>query len=421
MDLIEDLEFRGLIHQVTDRETLRKKMAEGPITLYCGFDPTADSLHVGSLVQILTLRRFQEAGHRVIALVGGGTGLIGDPSFKEAERQLNAEAVVREWSEKLKNQLAGMLAFQGDNPVKMVNNYDWLGELRLIPFMRDVGKHLPVNYMMAKESMKTRLETGLSYTEFSYMLLQAYDFFNLYEREQCCLQIGGSDQWGNMTAGLELIRRKGGEETAFTLTTPLVTKSDGQKFGKTESGTIWLDAEKTTPYELYQFFLNTSDADVVKFLKYFTFLSHDDINRLEEKVKTEPEKREAQRTLAEEVTKLVHDEHAMHQAIRISEALFGGNVSDLSAEEIRQGFKDVPSYEVEDKRDIGIVDLLVDAGISSSKRQAREDIRNGAIYINGARSTDLNRVIGAADRIEDQFVVIRRGKKKYFLIQYVSS
>jgi tyrosyl-tRNA synthetase len=418
MNILEDLEFRGLINQVSDREELEKRLEEGPMTLYCGFDPTADSLHVGSLVPILTLRRFQEAGHRVIALIGGGTGLIGDPSFKAQERQLNTEEVVQEWSGKLKNQSSGMLKFEGDNPVKMVNNFDWLGGLNLIPFMRDVGKHLTVNYMMAKESMKTRLETGLSFTEFSYMLLQAYDFFNLYEKESCRLQIGGSDQWGNITAGLELIRREGKEDPAFALTVPLVTKSDGTKFGKTESGAIWLDAEKTTPYELYQFFLNTSDADVVKFLKYFTFLSHDEINRLEDKVKTEPEKREAQRTLAEEVTKLVHSEEALHQAIRISEALFGGDISQLSAEEIKQGFKDVPSHTMETKEDIGLVDLLVSAGISPSKRQAREDIQNGAIYINGERTQDLHRVIGEADQIERQFVVIRRGKKKYFLIKY---
>ncbi|HET7577937.1 MAG TPA: tyrosine--tRNA ligase [Bacillales bacterium] len=418
MNILEDLEFRGLINQVSDQEGLEEKLEAGPVTLYCGFDPTADSLHVGSLVPILTLRRFQEAGHKVIALVGGGTGLIGDPSFKAQERQLNTEDIVQEWSGKLKNQLSGMLKFEGDNPVKIVNNYDWLGGLSLIPFLRDVGKHLTVNYMMAKESMKTRVDTGLSYTEFSYMLLQAYDFLNLYEKEDCRLQIGGSDQWGNITAGLELIRRKGKGETAYTLTTPLVTKSDGKKFGKTEEGAIWLDADKTSPYEFYQFFLNTSDDDVVKLLKYFTFLSPYEINQLEVKVKTEPEKREAQRRLAEEVTKLVHSEEALNQAIRISEALFGGDISQLSAEEIKQGFKDVPSYTMETKEDIGIVDLLVNAGVSSSKRQAREDIQNGAIYINGERSQDLKRVIGVEDRIEDQFVVIRRGKKKYFLIQY---
>ncbi|HEU5141112.1 MAG TPA: tyrosine--tRNA ligase [Bacillales bacterium] len=418
MNILEDLAFRGLINQVSDQEELGQKLEKEPVTLYCGFDPTADSLHVGSLVPILTLRRFQEAGHKVIALVGGGTGLIGDPSFKDQERQLNTEDVVEEWSEKLRNQLSGMLKFEGDNPVKIVNNYDWLGGLSLIPFMRDVGKHLTVNYMMAKESMKSRVETGLSFTEFSYMLLQAYDFLNLYEKEGCRLQIGGSDQWGNITAGLELIRRKGKEETAYTLTVPLVTKSDGKKFGKTESGTIWLDAEKTTPYELYQFFLNTSDDDVVKFLKYFTFLSSEEIGRLEEKVRSEPEKRVAQRKLAEEVTKLVHSEEALKQAIRISEALFGGDVAQLSAEEIKQGFKDVPSYTMETKEGVGLIDLLVNAGVSSSKRQAREDIGNGAIYINGERSQDLKRIVGGEDRIEDQFVIIRRGKKKYFLIQY---
>ncbi|HET7616126.1 MAG TPA: tyrosine--tRNA ligase, partial [Bacillales bacterium] len=355
MNILDDLEFRGLLNQVTDREGLHELLDEGPVTLYCGFDPTADSLHVGSLVPILNLRRFQEAGHKVIALVGGGTGMIGDPSFKAEERQLNTQEVVEEWSEKLKNQLSGILKFEGDNPVKISNNYEWLGGLNLIPFLRDTGKHLSVNYMMAKDSVKSRLETGISFTEFSYMLLQAYDFLNLYEKENCRLQIGGSDQWGNITAGLELIRREGKDETAYGLTAPLVTKSDGQKFGKTESGAIWLDAAKTTPYEFYQFALNASDDDVVKFLKYFTFLSHDEIEALEDKVKTEPEKREAQRTLAEEMTRLVHGEEALRQAIHISEALFGGDVSQLSAEEIKQGFKDVPSYTMESKDEIGIV------------------------------------------------------------------
>lgn len=418
MNVLEDLEFRGLVNQVSDRQKLGKKLEEGPITLYCGFDPTADSLHVGSLVPILMLRRFQEAGHRVIALVGGGTGLIGDPSFKAQERHLNTEDVVGEWSEKLKQQLSGMLKFEGDNPVKMANNYDWLGALNVIPFFRDVGKHLSVNYMMAKDSVKTRMETGISFTEFSYMLLQSYDFLNLYEKEGCRLQVGGSDQWGNITSGLELIRREGNQEPAFALTAPLVTKSDGTKFGKTESGTIWLDSTKTTAYELYQFFLNTSDRDVVKFLKYFTFLSREEIGRLEERVRAQPQAREAQKALAEEVTKLVHSEKALKQAIHISEALFGGDITQLSAEEIKQGFKDVPSYAIEKKEDISLVNLLVNAKISPSKRQAREDIQNGAMYINGERSQDLQRVIGDKDRIEDQFVIIRRGKKKYFLIQY---
>lgn len=418
MNILEDLEWRGLVNQISDRDGLNEQLQKGPITLYCGFDPTADSLHVGSLIPILMLRRFQEAGHQVIALVGGGTGLIGDPSFKAQERQLNTEEVVQSWSEKLKQQLSGMLKFEGDNPVKMVNNYDWLGDLNIIPFFRDVGRHLSVNYMMAKDSVKTRMETGLSFTEFSYMLLQSYDFLNLYEKEGCRLQIGGSDQWGNITSGLELIRREGNEEPAYALTVPLVTKSDGTKFGKTESGTIWLDAEKTTPYELYQFFLNTSDADVAQFLQYFTFLSHEEIERLQGKVQTAPEKREAQRALAEEVTKFVHSEEALNQAIRISEALFGGDVTQLSAAEIKQGFKDVPSYAMDTKADIGLVELLVQANIAPSKRQAREDIQNGAIYLNGARLQDVQRVIGEQDRIEDQFVIIRRGKKKYYLIQY---
>lgn len=419
MDVLHDLEFRGLLNQITDQEGLREQLSKGKTTLYCGFDPTADSLHAGNLLLILCLRRFQNAGHQPVALVGGGTGFIGDPSGRSSERSLNEENIVVEWSDKIKNQLSRFLDFETkENPVKVTNNYDWLKGLNVIPFMRDIGKNLSVNYMLDKESVRTRLETGISFTEFSYMILQSYDFLHLYKEENCRLQIGGSDQWGNITAGLELIRRNGEEDQAFGMTLPLVTKSDGSKFGKTAGGAIWLDAEKTSPYEFYQFWLNASDSDVVKFLKYFTFLSHEEIGRLEQQVKKAPEKREAQKALAEEMTALVHGKDALNQAINISEALFGGDISELTADEIKQGFKDVPSFTMESKEDVGLIDLLVNADISSSKRQAREDIKNGAIYINGERDQELQRVIGQDDRIEDQFVVIRRGKKKYFLIQY---
>ncbi|MEC1694668.1 tyrosine--tRNA ligase [Schinkia azotoformans] len=418
VDLLKDLEFRGLINQVTDLEGLQKELEKGPITLYCGFDPTADSLHIGHLLTVLTLRRFQLAGNNPIALVGGATGLIGDPSGKKAERTLNETEIVVEWSNSIKRQLSQFLDFEGENKAKVVNNYDWTGNLDVITFLRDVGKNFGVNYMLAKDSVESRIQSGISFTEFSYMILQSNDFLNLYKNENCRLQIGGSDQWGNITAGLELIRKSTDEEAkAYGFTIPLVTKADGTKFGKSEGGAIWLDAEKTSPYEFYQFLINTDDKDVVKFLKYFTFLSPEEIEALAAEVEEAPEKRTAQKRLAEEVTKLVHGEEALQQAIRISEALFSGDIQNLSAAEIKQGFKDVPSYECK-QDEISLLDLLVESKISPSKRQAREDISNGAIYINGERTTELDRVVAAEDRIEGQFTIIRRGKKKYYLIKY---
>jgi tyrosyl-tRNA synthetase len=418
VDLLHELEWRGLINQVTDMEGLRQLLNEEKVTLYCGFDPTADSLHIGSLLPILTLRRFQLAGHRPIALVGGATGLIGDPSGKKSERTLNPKETVQQWSNRIKEQLSRFLDFDAkDNPAKIANNYDWIGSLDVITFLRDVGKNFGLNYMLAKESVQSRIETGISFTEFSYMILQAFDFLQLYQTENCRLQIGGSDQWGNITAGLELIRKTEGEAKAFGLTIPLVTKADGTKFGKTESGTIWLDKEKTSPYEFYQFWINTDDRDVIKYLKYFTFLSKDEIEELERKLQEAPEQRAAQKALAEEMTKLVHGEDALKQAIRISEALFSGSVSELTAEEIEQGFKDVPSFEYEGE-EVPLVELLVMAKIVPSKRQAREDISNGAIYVNGERVQDINAVITKENRIEGRFTIIRRGKKKYYLIRY---
>jgi tyrosyl-tRNA synthetase len=418
MDLLKELEWRGLINQVTDQEGLEKLLSEEKVSLYCGFDPTADSLHIGSLLPILTLRRFQLAGHRPIALVGGATGLIGDPSGKKSERTLNAKEVVEQWSEKIKEQLSRFLDFEAaDNPAKIANNYDWIGSLDVISFLRDVGKHFGLNYMLAKESVQSRIETGISFTEFSYMILQSLDFLKLYQSENCKLQIGGSDQWGNITAGLELIRKTEEDAKAFGLTIPLVTKADGTKFGKTESGTIWLDREKTSPYEFYQFWINTDDRDVIKYLKYFTFLSKEEIEQLERELQEAPEKRTAQKALAEEVTKLVHGEEALGQAVKISEALFSGSISELTADEIEQGFKDVPSFEYKGE-EIALVELLVMANIVPSKRQAREDIANGAIYVNGERVQDVNKVLTKEDRIEGRFTVIRRGKKKYHLIRY---
>lgn len=416
MDLLEDLQYRGLINQITDEGGLKKLLAEESVKLYCGFDPTADSLHIGHLLPILILRRFQLAGHQPIALVGGATGLIGDPSGKKAERTLNAKETVENWVESIKGQLSRFLDFDSkENPATMANNYDWTGKMDVITFLRDVGKNFGLNYMLAKDTVQSRLETGISFTEFSYMILQSLDFLKLYEAENCRLQIGGSDQWGNITAGLELIRKTHEEAKAFGLTVPLVTKADGTKFGKTEGNAVWLDPEKTTPYEFYQFWINTDDRDVVNYLKYFTFLSHEEIEELAKATAEQPENRLAQKALAEDVTKLVHGEAALKQAIRISEALFSGNIKELNGAEIEQGFKDVPSF-TNTEAEANLVDLLVAAKISPSKRQAREDIQNGAIYINGDRVTDVQYVLGDSDKIEGKFTIIRRGKKKYYLI-----
>lgn len=420
MDILQDLQERGLIQQTTDEEGLKRHLAESQVTLYCGFDPTADSLHIGHLLPVMMLKRFQQAGHRPIALIGGGTGMIGDPSGRTSERSLNEADVVHGYAESIRNQLARLLDFDsGENAAVARNNHDWLANLTFIEFLRDVGKHFTVNYMLAKDSVASRIEHGISYTEFSYMLMQSYDFYKLHEEENCTLQIGGSDQWGNITAGMEFIRRSRGDEEikVFGLTVPLITKADGTKFGKTAGGAIWLDPEKTSPYEFYQFWYNTDDRDVIKFLNYFTFLNQAEIAELNKEVETNPGAREAQKRLAEEMTKTVHGEAALEQAINISTALFSGDVKELTVAEIEQGFKDVPTYEME-KTDIALVDLLVSAKISSSKRQAREDITNGAIYINGERKQEIDYVMTEADRMEDTFTVIRRGRRKYHLIQY---
>jgi tyrosyl-tRNA synthetase len=419
MDILQDLEFRGMLYQVTDYDELRQRLNSGPVTLYIGFDPTADSLHVGSLLPILGLRRFQLAGHKPIALVGGGTGLIGDPSGKSSERGLNPEEVVDEWTVKIRAQLERFLDFNSpQNPARIANNYDWLGKQQVITFLRDIGKYFPIGYMLSKDAVKSRLSTGISYTEFSYMILQSYDFLRLNEDYGCEMQAGGSDQWGNITAGIDLIRRVSNRK-AYGLTFPLVTKSDGTKFGKTESGTIWLDPAKTTPYRFFQFWINTDDRDVIKFIKYFTFLSRDEIIDLEKEVDENPGKREAQRVLAREVTALVHGKDALSRAEKISQALFYGNVKDLMEDEIEEGLMDVPSVTIEGK-EIGIVDLLVTAGISPSRRQAREDLKNRAIYINDQCVTDINKMLGLNDRLRERYTVIRRGKKNYFLVKWLS-
>lgn len=419
LDILQDLENRNLIHQTTDLEGLGKHLKENQVTLYCGFDPTADSLHIGHLLPITMLKRFQQAGHKPIALIGGGTGMIGDPSGRSTERSLNTPEVVHGFTERITEQLGELLNFEtGENAAVARDNHDWLADMTTIDFLRDAGKHFGINYMLAKESVSTRIEEGITYAEFSYMILQSLDYLKLYEQENCTLQIGGSDQWGNITAGMEFVRRSKEEEVnLYGLTVPLITKADGSKFGKTAGGAVWLDKEKTTPYEFYQFWYNTDDRDVIKFLKYFTFLDLEEIKSLEKEVETNPGERAAQKKLAETITVMVHGEQALEQAQRISELLFSGDLKQLSASDIEQGFRDVPTFET-DKADIGLIDLLVNASISSSRRQAREDINNGAIYINGDRNQDLQATITKDDRIEDTFTIIRRGRRNYFVIHF---
>jgi tyrosyl-tRNA synthetase len=419
MNLLEDLRWRGIIYQQTDEEGLKETLENQRISLYCGVDPTADSMHIGHLLPFLTLRRFQQHGHRPIVVVGGATGLIGDPSGKKEERKLLTLETVQENVEGLQKQFERIFDFEGENGAVMTNNYDWAGSMNLVTFLRDFGKYVGVNYMLAKDTIASRLETGISFTEFTYTIIQAMDFLHLYQNYDCKLQIGGSDQWGNITTGLELIRKVESEGAkAYGLTIPLVTKADGTKFGKTEGGSIWLDSEKTSPYEFYQFWFNTADADVLKYLKFFTFLPKSEVEELEKTVQDEPHLRKAQKVLAEEMTRLIHGEEALKQAIKITDALFNGDIQALTAQEIKQGFKDVPSFTQSREEEIGIVDLLVNSKISPSKRQAREDVANGAVYLNGNRITDVQYVLSSDDRIEDEFTVIRRGKKKYFLIQY---
>lgn len=415
--LIEDLKWRGLIYQQTDEQGIEDLLNKEQVTLYCGADPTADSLHIGHLLPFLTLRRFQEHGHRPIVLIGGGTGMIGDPSGKSEERVLQTEEQVDKNIEGISKQMHNIFEFGTDHGAVLVNNRGWLGQISLISFLRDYGKHVGVNYMLGKDSIQSRLEHGISYTEFTYTILQAIDFGHLNRELNCKIQVGGSDQWGNITSGIELMRRMYGQTDAYGLTIPLVTKSDGKKFGKSESGAVWLDAEKTSPYEFYQFWINQSDEDVIKFLKYFTFLGKEEIDRLEQSKNEAPHLREAQKTLAEEVTKFIHGEEALNDAIRISQALFSGDLKSLSAKELKDGFKDVPQVTLSNGT-TNIIDVLIETGVSPSKRQAREDVNNGAIYINGERQQDVNYELTSDDKIDSEFTIIRRGKKKYFMVNY---
>ena len=418
MNIFEELKARGLVFQTTDEEALVKALTEGVVSYYSGYDPTADSLHLGHLVPILVMRHLQLAGHKPYALVGGATGLIGDPSFKDSERSLQTKETVDGWVTKIQGQLSRFLDFEnGDNKAQMVNNYDWFSGISFIDFLRDVGKYFTVNYMMSKESVKKRIETGISYTEFAYQIMQGYDFYELNDKHNVTLQIGGSDQWGNMTAGTELLRRKA-DKTGHVMTVPLITDSTGKKFGKSEGNAVWLDATKTSPYEMYQFWLNVMDEDAVRFLKIFTFLSLDEIAEIEKEFDAARHERLAQKILAMEVVTLVHGEEAYKQALNITEQLFAGNIKNLSATELKQGLSNVPNYPVQPDDNRNIVELLVASGVVTSKRQAREDVQNGAIYVNGERLQDLDYKLTDSDKIDGELTVIRRGKKKYFVLTY---
>lgn len=417
MNIIDELEWREAINQQTDAEGLRKLTSEKSVSLYCGVDPTGDSMHIGHLIPFIMLKRFQLAGHRPVILIGGATGTIGDPSGRTSERSLQTLEQVQANVEALTAQMKKLFVTDGDNQVRLVNNYDWISKINVIEFLRDFGKNFSINTMLAKDVVSSRLDSGISFTEFSYQILQSLDYLHLYQHEDVQLQIGGSDQWGNITSGLDLIRKKeGAEAKAFGLTIPLMLKADGTKFGKTAGGAVWLDPNKTTPFEFYQFWANTDDRDVVKYLKYFTFLSKEEIDVLAEKVATEPHKRDAQKALAEEMTRFVHGEAALEQAKRITAALFSGDIRSLTAEEIEQGFKEMPTYTA-NREEKNLVDWLVELGIEPSKRQAREDVSKGAITLNGEKVTDLAFTVTADQAIGEKFIIIRKGKKSYSLVR----
>ena len=426
--IIQDLKSRGLIAQTTDIEALDALLNEQKIALYCGFDPTADSLHIGHLLPVLALRRFQQAGHTPIALVGGATGMIGDPSFKAVERSLNSAETVAGWVESIRNQLKPFLSFEGENAAIMANNADWFGSMNCLDFLRDIGKHFSVNAMLNKESVKQRIErddVGISFTEFAYSLLQGYDFAELNKRHGAVLEIGGSDQWGNITAGIDLTRRLN-QKQVFGLTLPLVTKSDGTKFGKTEGGAVWLNAKKTSPYQFYQFWLKVADADVYKFLKYFTFLSIEEIDAIEAKDQASGTKPEAQRILAEEMTRLIHGEAALQAAQRISESLFAEDQSSLTESDFEQLALDgLPTFEVSES--LNVVETLVKTGLASSNKEARGFVNSKAVLLNG-KPAEANNPNHAAEKPDDaymltdehkrfgKYTIVRRGKRNHALL-----
>ena len=422
-NVFDELKWRGLIFDFM--EGVPELLAKEKVTVYNGFDPTGDSLHVGHTVPLIALARLQRFGHSPIAVAGGGTGMIGDPSGKSAERNLLDEETLQHNVDCIKRQLAHLLDFEvKSNPARLVNNADWLKKLNLIEFLRDTGKHFTVNYMLSKDSVRSRIdrEEGLSYTEFSYMLLQSYDFLHLYDSLGCKLQTGGSDQWGNITAGAELIRRvRGGQ--AFGMVYPLITKADGTKFGKTEGGSVWLDPQKTSPYRFYQFWLNTDDRDVIRYLKFFTFLSREEIAALEEALTARPEAREPHRALARDMTGRIHGETALARAEQASQALFGGEIGGLSAAEIADIFSDVPSSELPraalDGAGLNIVELL-SGRLAASRGEARRSIQEGGIYVNNRRVADPAQVVSTADALEGQFVLLRKGRKNYHLVRLLA-
>jgi tyrosyl-tRNA synthetase len=423
MNILDELQWRGLFADCTDTPELTKRLAASPITLYCGFDPTADSLHVGHLVPLLALRRFQNYGHHPIAVAGGATGSIGDPSGKSAERSLLTKDQIKANVEAVRPQLAKLLDFTAKaNPAKLVDNADWTAQLTYLDFLRDIGKHFSVNQMVAKESVRARMEdreVGISYTEFSYMLLQAFDFMVLARDHNCELQIGGSDQWGNITAGMDLIRKKL-QRSAFGLTLPLITKADGTKFGKTEGGSVWLDPKKTSVYRFYQFWINTADADVVRYLKFFTFLSQEEITALEAQHTANPGARAAHRALAKAATDLIHGESATQEALRASEILFGGDLAGVSESTFNEIVGEVPTKEIEkaklDGAGLPLVELLVHAGLCPSKGQARKDVEGGGVNINNVREANFQRAVTSNDLLFGKHVLLRKGKKNYVIV-----
>jgi len=423
MNLLDDLEWRGLIADCTDREGLGRRLAAGPITLYCGFDQSGDSLHVGHLMGQLMLRRFQLAGHHPLPLAGGATGMIGDPSGKSAERNLLTREVLTHNIARMKQQLTRLLDFETRvNPARLVDNADWTANYGFLEFLRDIGKHFSVNVMVAKDSVRSRLagEGGLSYTEFSYMLLQAFDFFHLRTALECELQVGGSDQWGNITAGCDLIRKKGDGATAWGLTFPLITKADGTKFGKTEAGAVWLDPAKTSPYRFYQFFVNTEDSMVVEYLKKFTLLPREQIEALAAEHARNPGARPAQKALAREVTALVHGETVCADAIRASEIMFGGGLDGVTEAVFKEVVGEIPTKDFAGAGLAGagaaIVDLVVHAGLAASKGQARKDVEAGGIYLNNVRVAEVSRSVTSADLLFGQYLLLRKGKRTYAVL-----
>jgi tyrosyl-tRNA synthetase len=409
-DILDELHWRGLVAQTTDEDALREALAAGPVTFYCGFDPTAPSLHMGNLVQLLTMRRLQDAGHRPIALVGGSTGLIGDPK-PTSERVLNAPETVAQWVDRLRGQVSRFLVPEGDNGVQVVNNLDWTAPMSAIDLLRDVGKHFRVNAMLRKDAVAARLESqdGISYTEFSYQILQGLDFLELFRTRGCTLQTGGIDQWGNLTAGSDLVRRAEGS-SVHLLATPLITRPDGTKYGKTEAGTVWLDPELTSPYAFFQFWLNSEDAQVGQLLRVFTFRSREEIRELEAATVERPAAREAQRVLASDVTTLVHGERATAQAIAASQALFGrGDLADLDAQTLRDATAGLQLARV--ALGTSVVDVLVESGLAPSRSGARRTIGEGGAYVNNVKVLDPDAVLTSDQLLHDRYAVLRRGKK----------